>query len=158
MTYCSSRSNSPPRSIPLLVITQDVYVNSIAEIPISISRCPLRATSVHKYRPTSKPGRHEQTRSNKTAEPDGFASCDHGFSSGELVDRDRWKTSIPIPSIYSPCECEHNDPDSLDARCATVPFHGVSCRACCDHGRSIFSVASRDSGSLCSHSHGSLSP
>jgi len=26
-------------------------------------------------------------------------------------------------------------------RCATVPLHGVSCRACCGHGRSIFSVA-----------------
>jgi len=26
-------------------------------------------------------------------------------------------------------------------RCATVPLRGVSYRACCDHGRSIFSVA-----------------
>jgi len=25
-------------------------------------------------------------------------------------------------------------------RCATIPLRGVSCRACCDHGRSIFSV------------------
>jgi len=27
-------------------------------------------------------------------------------------------------------------------RCATVPLRGVSCRACCDHGRSLFSVFS----------------
>ena len=26
-------------------------------------------------------------------------------------------------------------------RCATIPLHGVSCRACCDHVRSILSVA-----------------
>jgi len=29
-------------------------------------------------------------------------------------------------------------------RCATVPLRGVSCRACCDHGRSIFSVEGAD--------------
>jgi len=40
--------------------------------------------------------------------------------------------------IDSSCECEHNNPDSLAAR--LFPIRGLSCRACCDHGRSIFSV------------------
>ena len=41
-------------------------------------------------------------------------------------------------AIDSPCECEYNNLDSLDAR--LFPYRGVSCRVCCDHGRSIFSV------------------
>jgi len=38
-------------------------------------------------------------------------------------------------------------------RCATVPLRGVSCRACCDHGRSIFSVVVLDSPCECEHNH-----
>ena len=43
----------------------------------------------------------------------------------------------PIWCDRFPCECEHKQPGS--PRCATVPLRGVSCRACRDHGRSIFS-------------------
>ena len=42
-------------------------------------------------------------------------------------------------AIGFPCECEHNHPDSLDARLFPSVVC-VSCRAYCDHGRSIFSV------------------
>ena len=31
-------------------------------------------------------------------------------------------------------------------RCATVPLLGVSCRACCDHGRGIFSIGLESGG------------
>jgi len=41
-------------------------------------------------------------------------------------------------SIDSSCDCEDNDPESLDA--TTVSLRGISCRACCGHGRSIFFV------------------
>ena len=53
-----------------------------------------------------------------------------------------WVCALPLNSSIrtratdSPCECEYNNPDSLD-----VLHCGVSCRACCDHGRSNFSVA-----------------
>ena len=54
------------------------------------------------------------------------------MSSNTFSDAIVQRTSI---AIDSPCECEHNNPDSLDAR---LLFHcGVS----------------RESGLLCSHSH-----
>ena len=49
--------------------------------------------------------------------------------------------------IDSPCECEHNEPDSLDARLFPSV---VLVRACCDNGRSIFSVGS-ESGRTHTH-------
>jgi len=41
-------------------------------------------------------------------------------------------------AIDSSCECEHHNPDFLDARL----FPSVVFFACCNHGRSIFSVES----------------
>jgi len=54
----------------------------------------------------------------------------------------RHRRGRALRAIYSPCECETQQPRF--PRCATVPHRGVSCRACCDHGRSIFSVACED--------------
>jgi len=54
------------------------------------------------------------------------------------------------PSIDSPCECEHNNPDSHDREDASsMVTAGATANTTEENSR-----ASRESGLLCSHSHG----
>jgi len=70
-----------------------------------------------------------------------------------------WWIPTTSASIDSPCECEHNNPDSLDARlfftvvlavapAVTIDTAGATANTTVKNSR-----ASRESGLLCSHSH-----